>query len=607
MVTATANPTDSALAGLPQANVRQAGDFPDDEFVTVRNVPVFAEHTTTGKDGRELKFGPQELQLVANRCNQRIQQSGDYAAICFGHTPSPEETKPMPDLCGYAGPFRLGRMGADNRVAILADFHIYKADLAQFKRHPRRSPELWLEDRYEEMFLDPIALLSSECPRLDMGMMYSARKGGRLVEKYTAVAPAAGNVFVPGAGTSDPSRFAAASSEQSGDAQMAIAQDDIRAIIEAMMKMDVMVELQQHLAEAAGANTSMPGATDVSPPPAPAMASPPGLESAGGEMAMAPPMEPAIAPPMDAPLPEAPMAAEPPMDAGPPAPPAPPAAPEPPAAPDDEEKKPYAANEQGPYQDGTESEIASGEKVEHDIGSPREPSKYAADEAYMDDMEMDDDEFEEYARQRKGRRKAKYEASGTADETSGAALSSTPSVEPDNPGPSGAGSADESGKGEGTGEYQGGDSEEVVKFRKQSDDVLKLRKELDVERGKRVTAERYTRLSSLSEVYALDADDEIKSCAYGRMSDQQFDEHTDRITVRYQRRPMAHVLPTHTPGSSAAAAQAPDRPGNAQAQEKYAKDASDKALTICMKRRAAGDEIPYGEVLAGVKNGTITE
>ena len=47
------------------------------------------------------------------------------------------------------------------------------------------------------MFLDPIALLSAECPRLDMGLLYSAMKSGRVVEKYTAVAPAAGHSFVP--------------------------------------------------------------------------------------------------------------------------------------------------------------------------------------------------------------------------------------------------------------------------------------------------------------------------------------------------------------------------------------------------------------------------
>ena len=232
MVTTTDNPTDAALQGLPRANVRRPGDFSEDEFVLIPNVPVFAEHTTTAKDGRQLKFGLQELQAVASRCNRRIQDSGDYAAICFGHTPSPDEDRPMPEICGYAGPFRLGTLGAANRPAILADFHILREDLSRFKKHPRRSPEVWLEDRYEEMFLDPIALLSSECPRLDMGLLYSARKNGRVVEKYTAVAPAAGNVFAPSAGTGRDEY--AASHDPTGDSPMNVTTDDIRAIIEAL-------------------------------------------------------------------------------------------------------------------------------------------------------------------------------------------------------------------------------------------------------------------------------------------------------------------------------------------------------------------------------------
>ncbi|GAG42717.1 unnamed protein product, partial [marine sediment metagenome] len=203
---------------LPRANVRETGDFPLDEFETIPNVPVFAEHKTTARDGRELAFGMAELSMVAKRCNQRIADSGDYAVVCFGHTPSPDENKPMPELCGYAGPFKIGRLGKDNRPAILADFHIHKDDMGKFKRHPRRSPEVWLEDKYEDMFLDPIALLSAECPRLDMGLLYSAMKSGRVVEKYTAVAPAAGNAFVPTGTGSD--KYAAEAPANTGDISM---------------------------------------------------------------------------------------------------------------------------------------------------------------------------------------------------------------------------------------------------------------------------------------------------------------------------------------------------------------------------------------------------
>ena len=590
MVTATSNPTDPALAHLPTANVRQAGDFPEDEFVLVSNVPVFAEHTTTAKDGRQLRFGLQELQAVANRCNQRIQQSGDYAAICFGHTPSPDEDKPMPELCGYAGPFRLGKLGADNRVAILADFHIYKDNLAQFKRHPRRSPEVWLEDKYEEMFLDPIALLSSECPRLDMGLMYSAIKGGRIVEKYTAVAPAAGNVFTPSTGTS---RDYAAPKFNTGDTKMNLSSDDIRGIIDALMKMDVMVEMQQLLTERRGANTSTPGgleglpepdATAVPPsPPAPAETAPLGPEPGGESLAGM----------------EGPESTEPPMPPGPPAPAAPPMSPA--APPEEEEPKKFAANEQGPYQDATDSEISSGEEVEHDLGSPR---KYAAEEDLMDDM--DDDEFEDYARQRRARRRKKYEADGSV-EPDNSQQPGKASVEPDSPGPSGSGSVDGSGSGESTGEYQESDGKEVVKFRRESTEILKLRKEVSVERGKRIDAERYSALSSAAELYTLDPAEEIATCDHDHMNDRQFAEHLERIKLRYQRRPIAHYLPTHHPDGTKAAAHIPDRPGNARARETYSKAISDKAFKICVDRQLSGEDVSYPEILEQVAAGTLKE
>src|SRR5690606_11265039 len=50
-----------------------------------------------------------------------------------------------------------------------------------------------------DMFLDPIALLGGEAPRLDMGLVYSRYAHGRgNVEIYQAAAvPGAGNVFIP--------------------------------------------------------------------------------------------------------------------------------------------------------------------------------------------------------------------------------------------------------------------------------------------------------------------------------------------------------------------------------------------------------------------------
>ena len=184
---------------------RTAGSAPidDGEFYLIRGVPVFAEHQTTAKDGRTLKFGKSELEAVANRNNQRIQLSGDYVPITIGHTPDPMAVMlgkaQQPEVVGFAGPFTLGKIGppGQERYSIMADFRIFKDDWNRVRKFPRRSPELWLEDSYDKMFLDPICLLGAETPRLDMGVLYAASLHGRTVEKYTAVAPAAGNAFIP--------------------------------------------------------------------------------------------------------------------------------------------------------------------------------------------------------------------------------------------------------------------------------------------------------------------------------------------------------------------------------------------------------------------------
>jgi hypothetical protein len=163
-------------------------DFPDAEWLTIRDVPVFAEHSTTTKRGRHLTFGQRELQIVANNCNRRIRETGDYAGVIVGHTPEPAESAGLPQmpLVGLAGPFRVARNGG--KWSILADFHIQRGKEHLVREYPRRSAELWIGDTYEEMYLDPVALLGAEAPRLDMGLLYSAvrhRDPKREISRYS--------------------------------------------------------------------------------------------------------------------------------------------------------------------------------------------------------------------------------------------------------------------------------------------------------------------------------------------------------------------------------------------------------------------------------------
>jgi len=171
--------------------------FPEEEFLNVRDVPVFVAHQATLSDGRTVIFGPEELAAIVANCNRRIEETGDYAVITLGHTPPPGDDRPPPEVVGFAGPFRLGEFAG--KPAILADFHIFKEYQDILKKYPRRSPEFRLVEDLRKTHLDPIALLGAEPPRLDMGLtlLYQERDGSTLVERYAAVLPAASNTYVP--------------------------------------------------------------------------------------------------------------------------------------------------------------------------------------------------------------------------------------------------------------------------------------------------------------------------------------------------------------------------------------------------------------------------
>lgn len=166
--------------------------FGNDRFVKVMDVPVFAEHVSEDKDGNKIVYDKAALELIAARCNDRILDTADFAPLTLGHTPTEDEIATgaeMPEIGGYAGNFRLGMIGNRKpRWAIFQDEYHHAEDAARLQKHPRRSVEIWTEDRMEDRFFDPIAALGAETPRLDMGMAYARRPNavGKLVKKYAA-------------------------------------------------------------------------------------------------------------------------------------------------------------------------------------------------------------------------------------------------------------------------------------------------------------------------------------------------------------------------------------------------------------------------------------
>lgn len=525
----------------PVAQVRPAdAPFDRDVFEILPDVPVFAEHETTAKDGRRLRFGREELAAVCDRCNRRIRETGDYAAITLGHTPDPDSDRPQPDLVGFAGPFRIGTLGqpgARQRYAILADFHVFRDQLDRVKRHPRRSPELWLEESFADMFLDPIALLGAEAPRLDMGLLYSARRGGRLVEKYTAAAPAAANTFIPSHG--ERNRYAA----QPEATSMPLTPDDIGQIVDALEQLDWVQQVRQLIATQQGTG----GTTPPPEPPAAPDSPPPGDLPSGAPPAAPPPatdIEPPSAPPEPAgasPPPEAPPAGE----------------------------------------------------------EPEKLQQYSA----ADCDEMDDDEFEEYARARSRRRqKRKYEAAAEgsaagAEKPGGEGVVQPASVKP------AEGSVGDDVDGA-TGEYQGqgGDLKyslllhrrELEKMRAELDET---RQQLGSEAAKRRRAERYSKLHQFRTEYAFDVDDELDST--DGLSDEQFESHVGRIRQNYHRIP----VDVHAPAFDTPGAFDHDTPGGAPARARYSRQLSDRARQICEGKAARGEPADYEATLEALHRG----
>lgn len=180
---------------LPEASTTDPSRILEsDEYEVYKNVPVFVEHTRTLKSGRELRFGRDELEALAQRSNRRIEETGDFAPVVIGHT-NPDPAAPDPPKIGWAGPFRLGWLTKDHtKYAVLADFRIEKDKTKMLNKYPRRSAELWAEDRYEDMYLDPISLLGADTPWSDMGVLY-CKQGDEHREKiYYSITPQ-----VPGA------------------------------------------------------------------------------------------------------------------------------------------------------------------------------------------------------------------------------------------------------------------------------------------------------------------------------------------------------------------------------------------------------------------------
>ena len=220
--------------------------FPQERFEHLPGVVVFAEHRTQLRDGRPAEYSPEVLRRIAASCNRRIARTGNWAAVCIGHTDPKQGPKP---LIGFAGPFWLEEQ--DGRAVIKADLWILKEHLEELRRFPRPSPEVWVPTEGfdpDRIFLDPIAFLGADAPRLDLGMtfLYQAQAqdqdGEYFCEKYAAVFPAAGNVSVPSWNEKQKTSY------QKGPSNMALSPEDIQAILKAIEATDWYKWIREQMA-----------------------------------------------------------------------------------------------------------------------------------------------------------------------------------------------------------------------------------------------------------------------------------------------------------------------------------------------------------------------
>ena len=550
-----------ALAEIPAANIPGAAlRFPAEQYVTLANIPVFREHKTRAVDGRMLEFGMQQLQMVCDRCNRRITETGDFAAVVVGHTHPPEDQNaPEPELVGYAGPFRLGTIGEGARKcwAILADFHIFRQDLAKVRKHPRRSPELCLEDTYEEMFLDPIALLGAEAPRLDLGLvtgaqgtdgaalaagelpakrLYSFIKSGRKVEKYAMAAcamPSAGNVFAPTnkitqtTNTDKPQKYAA---NPQGTTSM-LTPEDISAVVEAFLSTDAGQFLVQEMKTKQGTNAIV-------------------------EPTQEPPAEEAPAAPAE-PQPETPVAPE--AVATEPAAPAAAAAPA-----------------------VTPAEELPAAHAEPDGDEPAK--KYAAACQHAD--KLSDEEMEKYLSKRWSNN-PKWKKYGAAASIEGQANTPAGDMTHETGDPAGNGAAPPAEQLKPTQLYS-----------RLASQVQDLQGRLTAEQAARKHIERYSRLQGLSAEFIMDPNDEMDLTA--EMSDAQFERHTSKtIREHYQRNPVG--LPWASPPDAASTHRDPSHPG--QKPRVTTEADAKKAIERYQRRKNAGEACTFESILEEVKAG----
>lgn len=206
-------------------NETRPADDGSEEFVDLGWWPYFKEHTN--REGVE--FDRSAMERIIARCNERIEDSGDYAPLVLQHTRD-NDPNFHPEYAGLVGPYRLGKVG--KKWAIFGRERVRKSKESDLKEHPRRSVEYWADpDNPTDGYFDPIsALPAGTTPELDLGIHYEKSREGKMLiryhkvslceggpMKYEAAFPGGSNAFVPGGSDCDSDDDKSKKSRNGGD------------------------------------------------------------------------------------------------------------------------------------------------------------------------------------------------------------------------------------------------------------------------------------------------------------------------------------------------------------------------------------------------------
>lgn len=197
------------LADINLDTLRPPGNPAD--FVVLER-PMFKEHWTRecrDEDGaissESTYLGKDELKGIADRCNERIADTGDFAPIIINHTTDDGQVEN--EIIGFSGPYRVGTFGnLKPKATIYGKMWVFKGKEEKLRQYPRLSVEYWCsEENPADGYFDPVSLLGARTPELDLGVHYAKDATGRRLMRYSkeghfryeAASPGGSNTSVP--------------------------------------------------------------------------------------------------------------------------------------------------------------------------------------------------------------------------------------------------------------------------------------------------------------------------------------------------------------------------------------------------------------------------